>query len=51
MDLSLPVRLANLAAGAKLEIYKITASEGTFLLAFLVDHGSNEADYIGITMF
>ena len=29
VDLALPVRLANLAAGAKLEIYKITASEGS----------------------
>jgi len=28
VDLALPVRLANLPAGAKLEIYKITASEG-----------------------
>jgi hypothetical protein len=28
VDLSLPVRLANLAPGAKLEIYKVSASEG-----------------------
>lgn len=28
LDLALPVRLSNLPAGAKLEIYKITASEG-----------------------
>ena len=28
VDLALPVRLANLPAGAKLEIYKIDASEG-----------------------
>jgi hypothetical protein len=28
VDLALPVRLSNLPAGAKLEIYKITASEG-----------------------
>ena len=31
VDLSLPVRLANLAPGAKLEIYKISASEGICL--------------------
>lgn len=28
VDLSLPLRLSNLPAGAKLDIYKITASEG-----------------------
>jgi TUG ubiquitin-like domain len=50
VDLSLPVRLANLAAGAKLDIYRIHASEGSRSKGSFRLTCSDETDYFGVAV-
>jgi hypothetical protein len=50
VDLSLPVRLANLAAGAKLDIYKIGASEGPRPEGSFRLTRSDETYYVGVAV-